>query len=89
MVTLSLILKNTREIPSFPIGLMQDFFQNLFKICKNIQDVPVRLVVINSMRLAIKTGFVINQQNTNEFVKLMLRYIAVKALSLNLFIGKK
>lgn len=78
MATLGIILKNARDIPSFPVGIIQDFFASLHKACKSMQDVPIRLVIINAMRLVIKMGYSLNQQNTGDFMKLILRYIAVR-----------
>jgi hypothetical protein len=79
MATLSIILKNSRDIPSFPIGIVQDLFQSLFKACKVNQETSIRLVIINCMRLIIKMGFSINSQNTTDFMKLILRYISVES----------
>ena len=55
-------------------------FQNLLKVCKTLHDIPIRLGAINCMRLLIKMKLAISTTNTQEVMKLLLRYIAVSLL---------
>jgi len=61
-------------------------FQNLLKLVKSVHETSIRLGAINCMRLLIKMKLALSTTNTQEVMKLLLRYIAVKFLILGFVI---